>query len=365
MDNLAQLQHHKTIRSEARRWVLLFNADEAPIQADIHAMQAWANRSPVHLQELERAEARWRDTNQLTELAVPLCVRCNISESYRSGWGLASFLSPGVMASVAATAMVLVVTVTLFIGGLQSGVVGNGIYGTAVGELRTLTLEDGSTLQLDTNSQAQVNYSDQSRQIRLLQGKAHFDVTKNLDRPFEVTAAAGLVRAVGTAFSVYVNGDSVEVLVDEGRVDLARVGVAETAFVKDVSPANNEGGQPQLLTVPKERVFRSLDKGQSVLFNNQKEQFTVLADKDMQRQLSWRKGTLLFAGEPLEQVVSEVGRYTVAKIEISDPLLSDLEVGGRFNIGDIEALFEVLEAAFDVRVVTVAENHFQLHMSSQ
>lgn len=363
MDKVTAFQSDKTIREEAREWVIVFNRDEPPSPKEIQAMQAWASRSPAHAAELKRAEARWEETSQLAELAVPLCSRCNDSTPGQSAglWGRwfgAGTLSLGGWGAMASFLVVSVVVFSLY---SAPAAVKNGVYGTAVGELRLLTLEDGSQLQLDTDSQAEIHFDEAVRRIYLRQGKAHFEVAKNKDRPFEVYAADGLVRAVGTAFSVYLKeSDHIEVLVDEGKVDLVRVEpvVARPA----IASASTSASKP--LPLLAENVFGSLERGEGAIFNKVEEQFSVLAEKDLEQQQSWRKGVLIFAGEPLGQVVSEIGRYTSARIEIKDPKLDGLQVGGRFNVGDIDALFNVLESAFDVQVVAVAENHYQLHVVS-
>ena len=365
MDKVTPFQRDKAIREEAREWVIVFNRDEPPSPEEIRAMQAWASRSPAHAAELERAEARWEDTSQLTELAVPLCPRCTGSANGQSAGLWARWIGHGALAGWGALASFMVVSVVLLSLYSAPAAVKNGVYGTAVGELRLLTLEDGSQLQLDTDTQAEIYFDDRVRRIDLRQGKAHFDVAKDVNRPFEVYAADGLVRAVGTGFSVYLKeSDDIEVLVDEGKVDLIRVErpVVRPAIVSDVSPGHAPASNP--LPEPAATVFGSLERGQAALFNRVEEQFTVLAEKDLAQQQSWRKGVLIFAGEPLSEVVSEIGRYTSARIDIKNPDLGELQVGGRFNIGDVDALFNVLESAFDVRVVAVAKNHYQLHVVS-
>ena len=367
MDKVTTFQRGKAIREEAREWVIVFNRDEPPSPEEIRAMQAWVSRSPAHGAELERAEARWEDTSQLTELAVPLCPRCNDSAPGQpvglwGRWFGTGTLSLGGIGAMASFLAVTVVLLSLF---SAPASVKNGVYGTAVGELRLLTLEDGSLVQLDTATQAEIYFDETARRIYLRQGKAHFDVAKNMDRPFEVYAAGGLVRAVGTAFSVQLKeSDNIAVLVDEGKVDLVRVDRAAVRPVIASSESSAGASVSQPLPESEVNVFGSLERGEAALFNRVEEQFTVLAEKELEQQQSWREGVLIFAGEPLGQVVSEIGRYTSAKIEIKAPKLGELQVGGRFNIGDIDALFNVLESAFDVRVVVVAENHYQLHAVS-
>lgn len=354
MDDIKTFQNNERIRREARKWLVVFNRDAPPNNADIAAMQAWVERSPMHQLELERAQKFWSDTDRLTELALPACSACKRSKPERIGQFLKSILPVRGFSSAFATALTVVTIALVFTVYQGAGVVGNGVYGTAVGELRLLTLEDHSRIQLDTNSQVQVSYSEGLRYIRLLQGKAYFEVAKNKQRPFEVHAGGGLVRAVGTAFSVYLDDQAVEVLVGEGRVDLARV----ESTAAELTPAQ---GQPD---VDRESgrgdVFLSADKGHLVLFSQDNQALIQLADKELSQALSWREGALIFAGEPLGQVVAEVSRYTPVTIKIADPKLSALLVGGRFNIGDIEALFDVLESGFGVQAIRLAENNYLL-----
>jgi transmembrane sensor len=91
---------------------------------------------------------------------------------------------------------------------------------TESGEIREITLADGSALQLLPQSDVQIEYSRQARAIRLDHGKAFFRVEKDPARPFIVDAAGVRTRAVGTMFSVERNAGGVVVAVQEGVVDV-------------------------------------------------------------------------------------------------------------------------------------------------
>lgn len=62
------------------------------------------------------------------------------------------------------------------------------VYRTEVGERATVTLADGSQATLNTASELAVEYTRSRRGLRLVAGEAWFDVAKNPDRPFVVTA---------------------------------------------------------------------------------------------------------------------------------------------------------------------------------
>ena len=351
-NNISPIDSKSEIRAQARGWVIRFNRDKEPSQADIAALNQWANQSSAHRAELTNAEQTWRDSDLLLELAVPVGdsaerrlanwlnkLRMAVKVSSTRGFLTAAL---GAVVSIATLSWYLSIT----------GVSGNGYYETAIGEQRTLILEDRSLVQMDTNSRLHISYSEDKRQINLEQGKAYFDVAKNPNRPFEVYASTGMVRAVGTAFSVFIDNSDIRVTVNEGRVNLARVGEA---------PVNKSNHKK----APTTDVFLSLDRGQSALFNQAEETMIELADSELSRQQAWRRGLLIFAGEPLAEVVSEVSRYTSTTIEISDPELRQILIGGRFRAGELEALIDVLEAGFGVEVSYIGKDHIQLRMASK
>ena len=371
-------QCHENILEEARVWVIKFNAD-APISgADVKAMQAWAKRSPAHRAALAEAEAFWCEAELLSQLAVPLQRKSEgaLGSLFSE---LASALTAMGRSGAVAASLVLGLGLTLGVLWLPTaGSVGNGIYHTAIGEQTALILRDSSVVQLDTDTRVRIDYREGVRKIHLLQGKAHFDVAKNPQRPFEVYARGGLVRAVGTAFSVFLADREIEVIVDEGRVDLARLlGVAEQ---KKSPPQNSEsvlvagdlgsssaGGVNSVSdpNLPVAQVFLSLDRGQGARFGQAQQVLVDLDDQTLAQELAWKDGVLVFVREPLHEVVSEVSRYTHTTIDIADPALAEVMMGGRFRVGELDALFEVLAVGFGIEVSYLSEHHVQLRRATQ
>lgn len=343
MDNISAFQSHEEIMEEARVWVLTFNGDQPPSPADIAGLKQWASRSPAHRAALKQAEDFWCEAELLSQLAVPRPRHSRAGQAQRWRHWLGSLAQPRALA----TAAVITFALTLAAFWLPPlGTVGNGVYTTTVGEQTTLTLRDRSIVRLDTNSQLQVDYQQGLRKLTLLQGKAHFAVAKNPDRPFEVYARQGLVRAVGTAFSVYLvqQQQAIEVVVDEGRVELARPKPAQPATPRQTAPA-----------------FLSLDRGQSARFDRQRQTLTQLDDKSLNQKQAWREGVLVFVRDPLSDVVNEISRYTDTRIEIVDPAVGQLIMGGRFRVGELDALFEVLEIGFGVKVSRISKDHVRLY----
>ena len=82
----------------------------------------------------------------------------------------------------------------------------------------------------------------------------------------------------------------------------------------------------------------------------------------MTRFLSWKEGKLVFAGESLEEVVQEVTRHTQIKIDVIDPQLKSMRIGGQFQVGETDTLFYVLESGFGISVKKLNDHHVQLHV---
>jgi len=62
-------------------------------------------------------------------------------------------------------------------------------------------------------------------------------------------------------------------------------------------------------------------------------------------------------GQPLADVLADVSRYSDIKIELADPSLADLPVGGAFRTDQIDAIFAALENNFGIRAEWVDPQH--------
>jgi len=222
---------------------------------------------------------------------------------------------------------------------------------TTVGGQKTLELVDGSTIILNTNSEIDIKITPTSRTINLSRGEAHFDVASDMKRPFEVFAGGGVVEAVGTAFTVQLHQENVEVTVTDGVVKLLTQ--PETQITPVFIESENE--QAPALT-----AIAALTAGQNAVFSKQIQSVEWMSDDELEQKLLWREGFIIFAGEPLSKVVADISRYTEIIIEIEEPSLEETPIGGRFKVGDVEGLFEALENIFNVKVNRINSAHVKL-----
>ena len=69
---------------------------------------------------------------------------------------------------------------------------------------------------------------------------------------------------------------------------------------------------------------------------------------DVEKQVSWRTGRLIFSDEPLGDVVEELNRHSDRKIVLADPTLADLRVSGVFRAGAVGSFVTAVDAAFPI-----------------
>jgi transmembrane sensor len=220
-------------------------------------------------------------------------------------------------------------------------------YATGIGQRSSVTLRDGSTVELNTRTQLEVRFSDTRRSVKLVEGQALFHVAKNPQRPFVVHAGDREIVAVGTEFDVRLDADSVRVTLLEGRVEVERSGpvssrpqtldpgqqlVAELASV-----AGKAAGTSTLAASAEKR--RAAQHGEAVVRTVDVGKFT-----------SWREGRVFFEDLPLGEAVAEMNRYSAIQIKVDDSALSHLHVNGMFRAGEQEAFVAALQDYFLISV---------------
>jgi len=207
-------------------------------------------------------------------------------------------------------------------------------YGTQVGTIAPVALADGSRITLDSNTRIQVALDTDQRLIRLNRGAALFDVAKDPTRPMIVEVGEKRVTAVGTEFSVRRSeSDEITVMVNNGRVRIE--GTHDRGQATELDAGSQASAHGNELIV--ERI--GLDA--------------------VSRALSWREGYLVFDDTPLPQVVTDFNRYRTQKIEIDDPSIDSIRIGGRFRCTDASTFLTLLEQGFPVSV-TRDGNHVSL-----
>lgn len=366
MESIVEFPDREIIEDEALSWLIRLDGDQSLSPKEEQALDAWLARSPAHREALTSANRFWANANVLGELAPPQSVMDLCRKSLRRWlWpDPGQRLKPALGLSFVLT-LGLALSLALDLRGIGHS---NGVYMTAVGQQQTLTLADNSVLQLNTNSQIQVDFSDQHRNIRLLQGEVHFQVAKDPSKPFRVYAGNGRVQAVGTAFNIHLQADNVEVLVTEGRIALASTLPVATPQPRAPAPAADPYAKTTLNGLGTFAAGEALTlkkvQGPNPAATNAPAVTLVQASPAQvarhKTELAWRRGLLIFNGQALSEVIAEVERYTTVAIDIVDPELGRLAVGGQIKVADTDAMFAALEANFGLRIKRLSYNHVQV-----
>jgi transmembrane sensor len=210
-----------------------------------------------------------------------------------------------------------------------------GVYQTEIGEQRSLTLADGSTVELNAQSTIRVRYTERERHIDLLEGQALFHVAKNKARPFIVAADATRVRAVGTQFDVYRKATGTIVTVVEGRVEVASDSGGDDIAAKDHSGAAAE--KPAILLAAGEQVFLAQAGTRPTGAALQRPHRA-----DVEAATAWTQKRLVFEDTPLAEVAEEFNRYNSRSLVIADAELRHVGISGLYSSTDPSALIAFL-----------------------
>lgn len=193
-------------------------------------------------------------------------------------------------------------------------------YEADTGERLTVSLTDGSTLWLNAGSAVNVRITGEERQLELLHGEAYFEVASDPRRPFVVTAKGMETRALGTAFNVRIDAQTVATRLIEGRVEVS-------------VPS---GGVRQM--VAGERV--SWQPAQPLKLSSAKVSL---------RQPAWTKNLLRLDEQPLHRVVEELNRQYPDIIRVTDSRLAEVRISGTLPLDDMDTVLDMLRSTLAIQ----------------
>jgi transmembrane sensor len=328
MSDVVRLRTVAEIEDEAAAWV--WRLDSGTVAAaDRQAFEAWVRRDPRHRRAFEELGGVWRSLDGLADAKRDEKI-ATFTEVTRRPHARMPGRRRWILAAVASIAAVALIPLLWQQRGNETQIVA-----TSVGQQRSLTLADGSIVQLNTNSMLETKFIAASREVYLGKGEAHFTVAHDQQRPFRVHAGNTIVRAVGTEFDVRVRDDhSVEVIVTEGRV-------------KVVTDARGAGTAAQTRRPSDEQ---QLVAGQRLLSLQGTETVEPISLAEASRALAWRQGAVVFAGEPLSVAVAELNRYMEVRFVVTDPAVGELRVGGHFKTDDVDGIVRGLESALPISI---------------
>jgi transmembrane sensor len=255
------------------------------------------------------------------------------------------------------------------------------IYATDIGERRSITLGDGSTVDLNARSRLRIEFSRSERRVELIEGQALFQVSKDKNRPFVVSSGDATVRAVGTQFDVYRKATGTTVTVLEGRVAVYSSMHVEAAAPAPaaVAPVNSGPAHASGHSVATSQAQRPFSSGSAAqppsnpsssgpVFLSAGEQVTVTGDPEISPQhadiaatTAWMERRLIFDGSKLSDVVQEFNRYNRRQLIIEGAQLSVFQVSGVYSSSDPASLIRFLR---DQPGIKITENGNEVRIAA-
>lgn len=315
--------NHQLIRDQAIAWLLRMREASGNGETQ-QAFSAWLAVDPEHGIAYQQVEQQWAWMEQFKSQPLRARDEALHYRPHKPAWRKAVQLS-------AAAAVLLGVGLAVFSPQGLYGIPYN--YNVGKGQRQTVALSDGSSIELNTDTQVRVRFNRSRRQVELIRGEAFFNVAHNAERPFTVVAGNLNIRDIGTAFNVYQQAEQINIAVQEGEVEI-----------------KSQGG------------LRRLTTGQQLAYRNDGG-FVAVTEYDAAA-TAWRQGQLLFRGRRLAEVLAEIGRYHDVRIRLPDPKLAELRVNGSFRTEQLDNMLNAVATLLPVKVRHTGEQEIVLEAVS-
>ncbi|WP_312138844.1 FecR domain-containing protein [Brevundimonas sp. BH3] len=318
---------------QALEWLVLNNGGQVRA-TDNRAFRAWLAASPEHAAAYAEAETLWAQLDWSQTLNQQSLSQTQTVIPVAKSKAPPRKMLPSRRAFMAIAAGLGTVALTPLAIQLSSGE--RRRFETEVGEIRHLSLEDGSRVSLGGRSILATRVGERMRHMRLDAGEAFFDVARDETRVFTVIGAGLKAEALGTAFEVRLGDHGPEVFVEEGRVRVTATATGEQTVIAAGERATLRG-----------RVLkRAAINPASVA--------------------PWRRQRFSFIDQPLSDVVTEVNRYYQPGVTIASPELGAHRVTAAFTIEQIPHALESLAQELNGHLVRhpTADGELQIALNN-
>lgn len=290
------------VLEQAAGWVARLQSNDAT-DVDRRDFQEWLARDPAHQSAYDDMRQLWGDLKD-----VPIPSRPRPTRRIVVGQLLGLTVAAGLVVLAGRAGLIDRLRADHY---------------TAIGEVRSLVLDDGTRVDLNTDSAIAIRYSAAERRVELLRGDAFFDVAKNPDRPFVVTESGWRATALGTRYGVRTpsGAHDGEVSVEEGHVEVSGEGEREGIVLRAGDSTSLTRGLP-----------------------------LAARPVDVVTETAWRSGKLVFSGRPLREVLATLGRYRRGTILVLDERAASQTVSGIFDLRDTDQALDALEDSLPVSV---------------
>lgn len=284
---------------DARDWIVRLTSGDVS-EADLKRFKVWRDASDINRQAFETERVFWQELQVLDAKPVAPVLKPDQIALSQPRIGRRAFLAGGGMALAASAAAFNLPTLRTW---------WQGDFATGVGQQAEVSLADGSVAFLNTDSAISVDFRPDFRLVHLLKGEVDFRVAQEKTR-FRVTSQDGNSDALGTVFTVHATNKTTTVTVSKGQV---RVSAGSAAS----------------------------DKGSVLLNASEQTSYDIgglpmrAHRVDLDTELAWTTGRLIFEGRPFGNVVADIGRYLPERIVFGPGVNSDVPVSGIFATSEL------------------------------
>lgn len=299
------------IHEAALDWFTRLHGGSAS-EIDRIAFSQWYAADPAHAAAFEHVSRFW-ESDDFSQAAQAMTFSLPAAKVRR----------PWIRQVTALAAAVLLVWASAF--ALDLPVRWQADYRAPIGQHRSVTLDDGSTVILNSGAAIATDLSGVERKVRLLAGEAYFDVAHDPARPFLVDAGVLNVRVLGTRFSV--------------RADSGQEMVAVRSGLVQVSEGQNEPIR--------------LWPGQALRLEDRH-----LASPQMvgDGAWAWLDNALVFHDKPFAQVLAELDRYHPGMIVLANPELGQVRISGHYRLDTPAATVDSLAKVVSGSVIHLTDS---------
>ena len=207
---------------------------------------------------------------------------------------------------------------------------------TLRGQKATITLSDGTTVQM--NSESPLTYPREfgdSREVTL-KGEAFFMVKRDTKKPFIVKTGNLETRVLGTSFNVNSFGDEIiKVTVETGYVKVSPLVTPPAGGVTE-GDAGEQGSAGITLSPNQQAIFNTTT--------------SALEKREVNATdfILWKSGILKFDHVKLREAIKTLERWYGVNISVLDPRLHNCKIVGESHNESLEAILKSFEYTLDI-----------------
>lgn len=316
---------NNTIQKQASHWVSRLNSSDCT-DAERYAFDDWLAASEQHRVAYQQVFTFWQ---QLTDIEPHADAELEAARAYLRDKRQARRQFSSKRAATVLSLLLIISGSPFLWSWLHTQ-----NYHTAKGERASIELSDGSHIELNTDTELSVQYTDSGRKVILNHGEALFTVIHNDEKPFTVTANNGVIQDIGTRFNVYQQPASVSVTVLEG----------------EVSVSNNTS-------------THNLKPNQQLDYDNNG-QISPIMQVDVNNITAWQNKQLIFKAQPLSVVIEQLARYHDVQLQIADAKLQGLKVSGIFPSDDLQLTLNTIASALPIKITSTGTAGFVIQSAN-